>query len=56
MARRRSLPVPVPAPGGGVAPSDLPGTPDAGTIDLPTSIIRPYVAPSSRSSATKRSC
>ena len=47
MASRRSLPVPAPAPGGGVAASDLPGTPDAGTIDLPTPIIRPYVAPSS---------
>ena len=48
MARRRSDPVAAPAPGGEVAASDLPGTADAGTIDLPTPIIRPHVKPYSR--------
>ena len=45
MARRRIVPVPAPARGGEVAASDLPGNADAGTIDLPMPIIRPYVAP-----------
>ena len=48
MARRRSDHVAAPAPGGEVAASDLPGTADAGTIDLPTPIIRPHVKPYSR--------
>ncbi|MCX5985037.1 MAG: hypothetical protein NTX54_00760, partial [Chloroflexi bacterium] len=56
MALRRSVPVPAPARGGELAASDLPGSADAGTVDLPTPIIRPYVAPSSRSSGTRRSC
>ena len=47
MARRRSVPVSAPARGADVAAGDLPGTADAGTIDLPTPIIRSYVAPSS---------
>jgi transposase len=48
MASRRNDSVAVPAHGGGVAARDLPGTADAGTIDLPTPIIRPHVKPYSR--------
>ena len=50
------LPFRYPYLGGGAAASDLPGTAETGSVDLPTPIIRPHVAPSSRSSATSRSC
>ena len=45
IARLRIAPFPAPARGGEMAASDLPGTADAGIIDLHTPIIRPYVAP-----------
>ena len=45
MARRRIVPVPVPAQGPGTSATDLPGTSDTGFADLPIPINRPYVAP-----------
>ena len=45
MARRRIVPVPVPARGPGTSATDQPGPATATFADLPTPIIRPYVAP-----------
>ena len=45
MARRRIVPVPVPARGPGTSATDQPGPATATFADLPMPIIRPYVAP-----------
>ncbi|NBT25615.1 MAG: hypothetical protein EBT09_03500 [Actinobacteria bacterium] len=45
MARRRIVPVPVPARGPGTSATDQPGPATATFDDLPMPIIRPYVAP-----------
>ena len=47
MARRRIVPVPVPARGPGTSATDQPGPVTATFADLPIPIIRPYVAPCS---------
>ena len=45
MARRRIVPVPVPAQGPGTSATDQPGPTTATFADLPMPINRPYVAP-----------
>ena len=45
MARRRIVPVPVPARGPGTSATDQPGPATATFADLPMPINRPYVAP-----------
>ena len=54
MTRRRSDPVAAPARGGEVAASDLPGTADAGTIDLPTAVVGRVAATSTSAGSGAR--